>query len=88
MDDPSPTPLCKIARENGGEVPLSCLFGCPHGCTNDIVHAPTGTARCNRCGSTDVRWRQQGGKWVLFSLQPGVEHVCELNSDDFDVVQG
>ena len=45
-------------------------------------------ARCRRCGSTDVRWRQQGGKWVLFSLQPGVEHVCELNSDDFDVVQG
>lgn len=41
---------------------------------------------CNRCGSTDVRWRQQGGKWVLFSLQPGVEHVCELSGDDFDVV--
>lgn len=32
--------------------------------------------KCNRCGSTDVRWRQQGGKWVLFSLQPGVEHRC------------
>jgi len=42
--------------------------------------------RCSRCGSTDVRWRQQGGKWVLFSLQPGVEHVCELSADDFDVV--
>lgn len=32
--------------------------------------------RCCRCGSTDVRWRQQGGKWVLFSLRPGVEHTC------------
>lgn len=42
---------------------------------------------CNRCGSTDVRWRQQGGKWVLFSLQPGVEHVCELRDDDFGVVE-
>ena len=42
--------------------------------------------RCSRCGSTDVRWRQQGGKWVLFSMQPGVEHVCELSDDDFDVV--
>jgi hypothetical protein len=41
---------------------------------------------CNRCQSTDVRWRQQGGKWVLFSLQPGVEHVCELSADDFGVV--
>ena len=30
---------------------------------------------CSRCGSTDVRWRQQG-KWVMFSfMQPGVEHV-------------
>lgn len=37
---------------------------------------------CNKCGSADVRWRQQGGKWVLFSLQPGVVHVCD-NSDDF-----
>ena len=41
---------------------------------------------CNRCGSTDVRWRQQGGKWVLFSLKPGVEHVCEI-ADDFGVVE-
>lgn len=39
---------------------------------------------CRRCGSTDVRWRQQGGKWVLFSLQPGVVHTCELKADDFE----
>ena len=39
--------------------------------------------RCKKCGSTDVRWRQQGGKWVLFSLQPGVVHTCELKADDF-----
>ncbi len=42
--------------------------------------------RCKVCGSTDVRWRQQGGKWVLFSMKPGVEHACELSGDDFDVV--
>lgn len=45
--------------------------------------------RCNRCGSTDVRWRQQGGRWVLFSLQPGVEHACPARSasaDEFEVV--
>lgn len=39
--------------------------------------------QCDRCGSTDVRWRQQGGKWVLFSLKPGVVHTCELKADDF-----
>ena len=39
--------------------------------------------RCKKCGSTDVRWRQQGGKWVLFSLKPGVVHICELKADDF-----
>lgn len=32
--------------------------------------------KCNRCGSTAVRWRQQGGQWVMFSLTPGVEHNC------------
>lgn len=42
--------------------------------------------KCNRCGSTDVRWRQQGGKWVLFSSQPGVVHACPISGDDFDVV--
>ena len=44
--------------------------------------------RCKRCGSTDVRWRQQGARWVLFSLQPGVEHRCDPRafSDDFDEV--
>lgn len=31
--------------------------------------------KCDRCGG-GVRWRQQGGKWVLFSLQPGVVHQC------------
>lgn len=37
---------------------------------------------CKRCGSTDVRWRQQGGKWVLFSLTPGKLHECDL-ADEF-----
>jgi hypothetical protein len=37
--------------------------------------------RCKKCGSTDVRWRQQGGKWVLFSMQPGVIHNCDVTGD-------
>ena len=32
--------------------------------------------RCKFCGSTDVRWRQQGGQWIMFELQPGVVHDC------------
>lgn len=43
--------------------------------------------RCNRCGDEEVRWRQQGGKWVLFSLKPGVVHQCPI-PDPFDVVPG
>lgn len=39
--------------------------------------------RCRHCGSTDVRWRQQGGKWVLFSTQSGVEHRCPVSDDAF-----
>jgi hypothetical protein len=39
--------------------------------------------RCNRYGSTSVRWRQQGGKWVLFSLQPGVVHTCQIDPSEF-----
>jgi hypothetical protein len=42
--------------------------------------------RCKFCGDTDVRWRQQNGKWVLFSLKPGVVHVCPNTGDAFDVV--
>lgn len=44
--------------------------------------------RCRTCGSTDVRWRQQGGRWALFSMQPGVEHRCAPDdlSDDFEVL--
>jgi len=38
--------------------------------------------RCKHCFSTDVRWRQQGGKWVLFSLEPGKLHVCPI-ADEF-----
>lgn len=45
-----------------------------------------GGTRCPDCGSTQVRWRQQTGRWVLFSLQPGVEHVCDPDdvTKDFD----
>lgn len=42
--------------------------------------------RCNRCRSTDVRWRQQGGKWVLFSLTPGQVHTCEIDASEFGAV--
>lgn len=41
---------------------------------------------CNRCGSTDVRWRQQGGRWVLFSNEPGKLHQCPID-DDFEAVE-
>lgn len=61
---------------------LGQVFGGPAGAPQEVERQP----RCNRCGSTDVRWRQQGGKWVLFSMKPGVEHACELSGDDFDVV--
>jgi hypothetical protein len=43
-------------------------------------------AQCKRCGSTAVRWRQQGGKWVLFSEVAGVLHTCPRPAivTDFD----
>lgn len=47
--------------------------------------------RCKRCGSTDVRWRHQAGKWTLFSLQPGVLHLCggpaPAPASDFEPVE-
>lgn len=55
----------------------------PHGRSRE-PQAP----RCKHCGSTDVRWRQQGGKWVLFSSKPGVEHQCPArgpaSADEFE----
>ena len=42
--------------------------------------------RCKHCGSRDVRWRQQSGRWVLFSLQPGVVHRCEVSPDEFPTI--
>lgn len=43
-------------------------------------------AKCRNCGSTDVRWRMQGGRWTLFSLTPGFEHRCGMDeiAKDFD----
>lgn len=76
MRDPAVVPICKIAQENGGDVPLACLFDCHRGCKMDS--GPPRQEHCNRCGATDVRWRQQGGKWVLFSLKPGVLHQCPI----------
>lgn len=38
--------------------------------------------KCKRCGSTDVRWRMQGGRWTLFSLQPGVLHKCDPSAQE------
>lgn len=49
-------------------------------------YQPRSKARCNRCGSADVRWRQQGGRWVLFNLGVG-EHVCPIDDSSFGVVE-
>ena len=38
---------------------------------------------CKACGSTDVRWRLQGGEWTMFSMRPGILHVCDT-SEDFE----
>jgi len=48
-------------------------------------HYQAPAVQCNRCYSTDVRWRQQGGQWVLFSLEPGKLHVCPI-PDEFEAV--
>ena len=75
--------------------------GCQRGCKEDMrvpdafdyadaeeqgADAFESKAHCPACNSTDVRWRQQGGRWVLFDLQPGVEHVCPVEEliKDFD----
>jgi hypothetical protein len=39
MND-KPIPLCKIARETGGDVPLACLFECHHGCLDNVKPPP------------------------------------------------
>lgn len=80
----NPDALCEIARETG-TVPLACLFECQRNCEMP-EHKPVDGARCKFCGSQDVRWRQQGGKWVLFSLEPGKLHVCPV-ADDFQEVK-
>ncbi len=50
--------------------------------------SPVGSAksptRCKQCGSTAVRWRQQTGRWVLFSDKPGIEHVCANRAPTLD----
>lgn len=78
--------VCKIYEETG-EVPLDCLFqnGCKRECVHEHMPHERGDTRCKHCGSTDVRWRQQGGKWVLFSLEPGKLHRCPQvsASEDF-----
>lgn len=56
-----------------------------YGRRHSRFHTPVQEPRCDRCYSTEVRWRQQGGKWVLFSLQPGVLHVCPI-PDEFEAV--
>jgi hypothetical protein len=45
------------------------------------------TTQCKTCGSTSVRWCQQGDKWMLFSLTPGVLHACPIATNNFDPVE-
>jgi len=52
----------------------------------EIERAEPHETACNRCGSRDVRWRQQGGRWVLFSLTPGVVHACPISTSGFEAV--
>jgi len=71
--------VCKVFKETG-QVPMDCLFGhCVDGCEHHGDKPPVRVyqgPKCKRCGSMDVRWRQQGGRWVLFSLEPGKLHQC------------
>lgn len=77
---------CKVFEETG-VVPLDCLFNCDRGCGREAQESHgVGGARCNRCGSTDVRWRQQTGRWVLFNLGVG-EHVCPIDDSSFKALE-
>ncbi len=84
---PSPTPLCKIARENGGEVPLQCLFGCQRGCHDEIERKPSG-ATCKHCGEGGLEWFDTGVRWRLIDAD-GNFHVCKSDGaiDDFEVLE-
>lgn len=66
------------------------LFGGRHGWSTDGDDLDderyVRQVRCNRCGSTDVRWRQQTGRWVLFNLGAG-EHVCPIDDSAFSAAE-
>lgn len=83
----APVPLCKIARENGGDVPLSCLFNCSRGCHDEVEHNPAGVT-CARCGEEGLEWFDTGVRWRLVDAD-GKFHICKNDNavDDFEVLE-
>lgn len=53
------------------------VFGGPAGSEKRV--------RCNRCGSTKVRWCQQGDRWVLFNFGED-RHVCSIDDSSFKAI--
>lgn len=78
-----PAPLCKIARETGGPIPLACLFECPHRC-GEPEPVPGGLVTIiagSREGVTldDVTQAVQAAPWrpsvVVSGMAPGADRL-------------
>lgn len=63
-------PLCKIARESGGPVPLDCLFECPHRCAEMAVEGPRVIVAGSR-SVTDYRYVQHAMYVMLEHYRQG-----------------
>lgn len=88
-------PICKIARDTDGEVPLECLFpsGCKHNCHAEYrARQPLRIAKvdltCRSCGAP-CRWQEVWGddgqpKTRLF--EGGKPHVCKNTAEGFESI--
>lgn len=86
-----PEPICKIAQENGGHVPLDCLFHCPRGCksknvapvpvkpqsTRNTLFAPPICKYCN----TPIEWIHSGVRWRPYEIGAKKLHACNRPVD-------
>lgn len=80
-------PICKIARENGGHVPLECAFHCLRGCHDEIRHDTSKGVTCLRCSATGLYWQDTWdatGQRRPKLYEGGKPHVCRPTADDFE----
>jgi hypothetical protein len=79
-----------VEHDTAWSITPGLMFAQLVGTDHPRMYRPPRPVTCKKCGATNLKWRAEGGRWVLVEnerVQPGnykPEHLCPTKDNNLE----